>query len=114
MIPLAREDKIVEMLSYVSRQHNKKLLDAFEALKADYPDVKWLYFDGSQRFLDVMNYPDVYGLENVTDACQKVESDLTHCDRYLFFDLVHLAGRAHKEVGKGVIAFLDEAGVKFG
>ena len=104
---------MVEMLSDVSQHHNQKLLAVFEAFQATYPDVEWLYFDVSQRFLNVVTYPEDYGLKNVMDACLDIEDDLSHCDTYLFFDPAHLSGHGHQVIAGYMITYLEQSGTQF-
>ncbi len=112
--PKAREFNNVDQMHYVSNQHNMKLEAEIETFRLLYPDIEWLYFDVNQIFLTAVNHPEHYGLTNVADSCRNMETVLSHCDTYLFFDASHPSARAHQYIGKSAIALLDKAGIEFG
>ncbi len=104
---------VVKVLKkYIKSQvdkENKKLDKALIALRFKYPNVRVNLFDAHRLFLDVMDSPEGFGFENVTEACVKsfggvdekgiVQTDI-HIDHdpvtHLFWDYVHPTTKAHK------------------
>lgn len=127
--PAAIEFDSIETMSYFSRQHNAALDTTVANLKLSYPDVEWLYFDLNQMFTHVIENPAEYGFTNINGTCYNaivneitkksvlkmvasVKSKNQHaCDGFLFFDLVHPTGLAHKIMAEKARLMLDAAGV---
>lgn len=129
--PAAIEFDSIEMMSYFSNEHNKALANTVTELKQSYPDVNWLYFDMNTMFNHVLEHASDYGFTNITGTCSNsVVDDITRksvlrmvarvkpnrmndaCDGYLFFDLVHPTGLAHKIMAEKARIMLDSSGVE--
>lgn len=130
-IPAAVDFEAVDILTYLSKQHNTLLLNSYELLKQKYSDVQWIYFDMNTAFGAVVDEPQNYGFTNTTEPCldlimaedtdvssvlqrgvsstSAVEKDL--CAGYLFFDPVHPTRDAHETLAKKARDFLDAEGV---
>jgi phospholipase/lecithinase/hemolysin len=130
--PAAIEFDAADVMAYLSTQHNEELYRSFNELKEKNSNIEWLYFDLGTMFKDVVNHPENYGFTNVTNTCSnsivddeskksllkmvarvtpKISDDA--CEGYLFFDLVHPTGLAHRLIAEKVRDMLDEAGVVF-
>jgi phospholipase/lecithinase/hemolysin len=113
-IPGAQDFDAVDLLAYVSSQHNKILREKVSEFQAQYPHVQWLYFDISGLMGEIMEKPEAFGFTNVTGTCYeaslpqhvknpvlKMVSTITAknkkdaCEGYLFFDPVHPSAFAH-------------------
>lgn len=133
--PGAVEFQAVEDLSALAKQHNERLLENMDHLKQEHPAVQWLYFDFASLFDEVIDYPEHFGFDNVTETCldntlnikqlkrptvlniaasvRPNQKRLQACDGYVFFDLVHPSGEAHAVVAEQIAAMLREQGVVF-
>lgn len=130
--PAATEFGSVEAFSYFSSQHNQLLIKTVDNFKQKYPDINWLYFNLNKTFDHVLEHPEVYGINNITETCaSSIVDELTRksvlkmvarvkpkagneaCTGYLFFDLVHPTAFAHKIVAEQARIMLDKAGVEF-
>lgn len=130
--PAAVEFDATEAMGHLSSQHNEKLYTLFNALKEKNSEVEWLYYDLATMFTDVISHPDNYGFTNVANTCSnstvddaskksllkmvarvspKIANDA--CEGYLFFDLVHPTGLAHRLIAEKVRHMFDEAGLVF-
>jgi phospholipase/lecithinase/hemolysin len=130
--PAAIEFDAADVMAYLSAQHNEELYKSFSELKDKNSNIEWLYFDLGTMFKDVVNHPENYGFTNVTSTCSnsivddeskksllkmvarvtpKMSDDA--CEGYLFFDLVHPTGLAHRLIAEKVRTMLDQAGVVF-
>lgn len=134
LIPMAREFDAVEDLSYLANTHNKLLREEVNRLQASRPDMKWVYFEVNDVFVDALTYPERYGFKETKKTCYdtleyapsahgilsmaarvkpRFKSEKNPCDTYLFFDPVHPSGRGHKHIGRVGVEALDAAGILF-
>ncbi|KTD33124.1 lysophospholipase A [Legionella nautarum] len=67
--PEAARSNSQELLTKLTLMHNQKLLDKFNALKEEYPNVSWTYFDVYSMLNQVMDSPQQYGISNITQPC---------------------------------------------
>lgn len=130
--PAAVEFDAADVMGYLAARHNEELHKSFDVLKQKNPNIEWLYFDLATMFSDVVDHPEKYGFTNVINTCAsstvnevskksllKMVAQVTPkldndgCDGYLFFDLVHPTGYAHRLIAENVHHMLDEAGVVF-
>lgn len=111
--PLATEMQAEEPLSYLSNRHNDALAAAFEQLKADMPQVQWIYYDVNAAFTEIRDTPERYGFENVSEACLSAKNN-PDCNRYFFFDSVHPTAYTHKLMGEAARLVLEQADIHFG
>lgn len=130
--PAAIEFGSVTEMSYFSTQHNDLIVKNVADLKQAYPEVEWLFFDMNKGFAEVVANAEAYGFTNVTQTCYtslmedstpktvlKVATTIQRklkqdpCDGFLFFDLVHPSGAAHKVMADKARVMLDEAGIQF-
>ena len=130
--PAATEFHAADIMAVFATQHNEMLYDSFNKLKQRHPHVEWLYFDLATMFNDVIENPGTYGFTNVSETCSnsivdevtkksllkmvgsvtpKLNNDA--CDGYLFFDLVHPTGYAHRLIAEKVRQMFDASGVEF-
>ena len=128
--PAAIEFGSIDLFSYYANQHNKSLYQTITSFKEKYPRVNWLFFDLNKALNLLLENPQEYGFSNITGTCANTVADeLTKksvlkmvarvtpkkennaCDGYLFFDLVHPTGLAHKILSEKARVMLDEAGV---
>jgi phospholipase/lecithinase/hemolysin len=131
-IPGAQDFDAVDLLGYLSTNHNKILKEKVDEFKQRYPDVQWLYFDLSALMNDIINHPQTYGFTNVTETCYEaampqassnrvlkmVSTIKPHmkngpCDGYLFFDPVHPSEMAHVIMARKVREMLDRERITF-
>jgi phospholipase/lecithinase/hemolysin len=130
--PAAAEFDAVEVMSYFAHEHNTRLYQTYNQLKQTYPDVEWIYFDLGSMFDDVLTHPEQYGFTNTAGTCSNfIANENTKksvlrmvarvtpkkgnelCEGYLFFDLVHPTGLAHRLISEKVRILLDAQGVQF-
>jgi phospholipase/lecithinase/hemolysin len=130
--PAAIEFESVETMTYFTNEHNQLLSKSVDELKQEYPNVEWLYYDLHQAFDEVMENPEINGFTNIIDTCVKSLVDETTkksvlnmvaavkpkinqdaCTGYLFFDIVHPTGLAHKILSVKARTMLDAAGSEF-
>lgn len=130
--PIAFEYNVSELLSYLTREHNKLLEKTLRHLQRKYPQAHWLLFDSNQAFDQVLESPEQYGLNNTTLSCiasildesgegllsKTVSNSLLNiprdaCNGYLFFDSVHPTEIGHKILSEKIQMMLNESGVKF-
>lgn len=130
--PAAVEFDSVEVMTYLAKEHNHRLKQSINTFREEYPDVEWLYYDLHQALNEVLEHPQEFGFINTTDTCvNSLVDDITKtsvlkmvasvkpkmqqdaCDGYLFFDLVHPTGMAHKVLAEKARIMLDEAGIEF-
>ncbi|MCL9685086.1 GDSL family lysophospholipase PlaA [Legionella maioricensis] len=128
--PAAIEFGSIDLFSYYASQHNKLLDQTISDFKQKYPEVNWLFFDLNNALNLLLENPEQYGFNNITGTCvNAVGNELTKksvlkmvarvtpkkandaCDGYLFFDLLHPTGLAHKILSEKARVMLDEAGV---
>lgn len=128
--PAAIEFNSIPEMTYFSEQHNANLAKTVDDLKTAHPEVEWLYFDMNTMFNNVLEHPADYGITNITGSCansvidevtkhsvlkmvSRVERPLNEhaCDGFLFFDLVHPTGLAHKIMASKAREMLDASGV---
>lgn len=129
--PAAIEFGSIETMSYFSTQHNEALSKTVSNLRQAYPDVEWLFFDMNTAFNEVLEHAADYGFTNITGTCANsivdsqtrtsvlnMVSSVTSknkgdaCEGYLFFDLVHPTGFAHKILADKARTMLDAVGVE--
>jgi phospholipase/lecithinase/hemolysin len=129
--PAAIEFDSIDAMTYLSKMHNQILDTNFLVLKQEHPDVEWLYFDMNDAFGQVVASPSKFGFTNVTGSCvNSIVDDITKksflrmvattsplkttdaCDGYLFFDLVHPTGTAHKMLAEQARKVLDQQSVE--
>ena len=53
----------------LSEMHNRKLVDMIAAEKTKYPDVKFISFDITKFYGEVIAHPENYHIKNLTSAC---------------------------------------------
>lgn len=129
--PAAIEFDTIDEMTYFAKQHNHILSQSIDSFKEAYPDVEWLYYDLHQAFEDVIDRPQDYGFTNITNTCVQFDENITKtsvlkmtaaakpqmkedtCTGYLFFDLVHPTGLAHKILAEKARLMLDQQGVVF-
>lgn len=130
--PAATEFGSVEGLSFYSIQHNSRLTKTVDTFRANNPDVQWIYFDIGTMFNEVIDHASEYGFNNVSGTCSdslksngynssvlqmaaatKPGKDGAVCEGFLFFDLVHPTGLAHKIMADKARILLDSAGIEF-
>ena len=131
-IPLAREFDAVEVLSYLSKQHNDILQKRVNDLQHVHPEVQWIYFDVDVLLHDIMNDPESLGYTNITDTCYEEAAERPSantvlrmvstvkpsfkngaCNGYLFFDPVHPSGPTHVIMAERIRKLFEERGVVF-
>lgn len=130
--PAALEFNAAEVMGYFAHEHNARLLQMHYQLKQNYPEVEWIYYDLGSMFDDVLSHPELYGFSNTTGTCANTvaarntpnsilkmvarvapQKGNEFCEGYLFFDLVHPTGLAHRHIAEKVRLLLDAAGVQF-
>ncbi len=130
--PAARDFDAVDVLTYLSQQHNDALEKTVLSLQSRYPDTQWVYFDINVLLDEMMTYPERYGFTNVTDTCYeeavrnpssksilnmvasvKPQAKNGACDGYLFFDPVHPSAPAHVIMAARTRQLFDEKGIEF-
>lgn len=130
--PAAIEFGSIVELTHFAHEHNRLLNNTLVELKAKHPDVNWLFFDLNKAFDHVLENPQMYGFDNITDTCaNSLVNELTRksvlrmvantspkqsndaCKGYLFFDLVHPTALAHEILAEKARIMLDAAGVEF-
>lgn len=130
--PAAKDFDAVNLMSELSLKHNASLKKTVADLESEDPSVQWFYFDVSDVFDDMMNFPDHYGFTNTTNTCYeemvnnpseksvlkmvssvKARASIDACTGFLFFDPVHPSEPAHVVMAEKTKQMLDEAGVKF-
>ncbi len=133
-IPAARDFDAVDVLTYLSKQHNIMLEKNVKELQGLYPSVQWLFFDINYVLDDIMVNPGPYGFTNVKDTCYEevidqhspknrsilkmVASVKPHkgpdaCNGHLFFDPVHPSGPVHQLMAERTKMMFDEIGITF-
>jgi phospholipase/lecithinase/hemolysin len=133
--PVARDMDAQSILTFFSNRHNQQLAQLVEELKVTYPSVQWIQFDIRSALDDLLIHPELNGFVNVTDSCYESSMDeeslkhgsvglkvaatikptlqSTACDGYLFFDLVHPSGLAHKILARRVRDVLINSKIEF-
>ncbi|AUH70767.1 lysophospholipase A [Legionella sainthelensi] len=129
--PAAIEFGTIDELTYFATKHNSMLSQSIDTFKQAYPDVEWLYYDLHQAFEEVIDSPQDYGFTNITNTCVQFDESISKtsvlkmaaaakpqmqedaCTGYLFFDLVHPTGLAHKILAEKARLMLDQQGIVF-
>ena len=129
--PAAREFDEVDILSYFSKRHNDALEKNMGVLQKHYPDTQWVYFDINHMLNEVMDSPEQFGFNNITDTCYEdamakanpksllkmvatfQRGRANACDGHLFFDPVHPSAPAHQIMADRLIALFEEKGITF-
>lgn len=129
--PAALEFGSIDGMTHFAKKHNHLLSQAIENFKQEYPEVQWLYYDLYQAFDEVIEHPQDYGFTNITNTCVVFDEEITKrsvlkmvaavkpemkrdaCMGYLFFDLVHPTGLAHKILADKARLMLAQEGVDF-
>ncbi|MBI2786874.1 MAG: SGNH/GDSL hydrolase family protein [Legionella longbeachae] len=130
--PAAIEFESIDSMTIFAKEHNKLLSMTIDDFKQQYPDVEWLHYDLYQAFDEVVEHPQDYGFTNITETCvNSVVDEIVEptvlkmvatinskkradaCSGFLFFDLVHPTGLAHKILAEKAQTMLEEAGVEF-
>lgn len=63
-------------ISKMSQLHNDKMASMVASEKQRHPDLKFMLFDITQDFSDIINNPEKYRLKNTKEACYKGDYDL--------------------------------------
>ncbi|MCX7116983.1 MAG: SGNH/GDSL hydrolase family protein [Legionellales bacterium] len=135
LTPAARDFDAVDVLTYLSLEHNARLEQKVNELRNRYPNVEWYFFDVNESFSDMIYSPEKYGFTNVLGTCyeEAVDGLKSHhsilkmvstvkpkahlsgdaCQGYLFFDPVHPSGAAHQYMADKTRQLLDKHGVVF-
>lgn len=132
--PLAREFEMEKALTYVSKEHNQRLLNNVKELQKTNPNTQWIFYDVESKLNELLDYPSAHGFNNITDICCHFELDRANtksnvvlqlamkikpnqstdvCEGHLFFDPVHPTVAAHEILAKEAKNLLDNAGVEF-
>lgn len=134
--PIAREFDAKATLDALSRAHNDALKAAVEGLRAEYPDVQWLFYDTEGMQSTILKNPQEFGFTNTQDTCVDLISEenmrpgvlpmvsrarmsrlmkrsMDACDGYMFFDAVHVTGPLHQIMADEVRVLLENAGLGF-
>jgi phospholipase/lecithinase/hemolysin len=69
LTPAAKVANNQALLSELSTRHNQKLLEKYNKLKEQYPNVRFAYYDVNAVFNKVVSSPQQYGFTNVTAPC---------------------------------------------
>lgn len=129
--PAAIEFDAREGLSYLSKQHNARLLESIKTLETNFPRVKWIHYDVGTKLDEILNEPASYGFNNTSETCYNALMDknnkpsvlrmvaavngnqrVDNCDGYLFFDLVHPTTVAHKIIADKARTLLELKGIR--
>lgn len=130
--PAARDFDSVDVLTYISKQHNETLEKTVTNFQSQYPDTQWIYFDINVLLDEMMLNPGRYGFTNVTDTCYE-EAVRDHssqsilkmvatanplakkgaCEGYMFFDPVHPSAPAHVVMAERTKMLFDAKGIEF-
>jgi phospholipase/lecithinase/hemolysin len=68
-MPYAVEKGNEQLLTQLVKVHNEKLAARVEALKADYPEVTFVYFDIHSFFNQALDHAADYGFDNTQEPC---------------------------------------------
>ncbi len=133
-IPAAKDFDAVPLLTELSTKHNAKLKEMISEFEVSTPSVQWLYFDINNVMNELLDFPERYGLTNITDTCYeemvnepsdesilkmvsrvKAHAKAPHnaCSGYLFFDPVHPSETAHLLMVEQTKKMFDEKGITF-
>ena len=131
-IPAAHDFDAVEVLTYLSMQHNQTLAASIVDFQNKYPDVQWLYYDVNTIFDEMVQNPQRFGFTNVTETCYEEsvrgpsatvvlqmaaaavpKSKGNACQGYLFFDPVHPSATAHIAMAESIRQLLDTNHIQF-
>lgn len=138
--PWAVQNEIPEIadvpkaLTAFSDLHNQQLIQTWQSLRDQHPEVQWLYFRSDQLFQEIQETPQKYGFNNITDSCYDVVSEQNGhqsvlkmvskvhlqrkispeaCNQYFFFDIVHPTKHVHALMAQRIKALLDEQQIAF-
>ncbi len=136
--PAATEAEASELLTKLTLEHNTRLTQMIDGFRSQYSDSKWVYVNIGELFQDLFQHPEQYGIspEVLYDYCYdkytamplknismlKVAASIKPlaageqadpCDGYLFFDLVHPTGHAHRVLADKASEILVQSGVEF-
>lgn len=119
-----------DALSYLSKEHNRRLFESIKTLEVNYPHVKWIHYDVGTKLDEILNEPESYGFNNITETCYDALMDksqkpsllqmvasvnasqrVDNCEGYLFFDPVHPTSVAHKIIADKARTLLETEGV---
>lgn len=67
--PEASKENHQELLTELTVKHNQKLLDKYNELKEEYPNVNFAYFDVYSLFNQLMSAPQQFSITNIKDPC---------------------------------------------
>ncbi|EHL30682.1 SGNH/GDSL hydrolase family protein [Legionella drancourtii] len=67
--PGAKKANNQALLSELSAKHNQKLVDKYNSLKEQYPNVSFVYFDVNTVFKQLVADPQQFELSNTTEPC---------------------------------------------
>lgn len=120
-----------ENLTYLSKEHNSRLLESIKSLQVNYPHVKWVHYDVGTKLDEILNEPASYGFNNTTETCYDALVDknqkpsilsmvasvsantrVDNCEGYLFFDPVHPSSAAHKIIADKARTLLEFEGIR--
>lgn len=135
-VPAAIEYDAVKELGYMSLEHNRRLKQLTQQLKATYPEVTFIDYDVTVVMDDLIEHPEQYGFTNVVSTCSELEDEpqsmtsLKHslflstvqhqgmvlderCYGYLFFDLYHPTAHAHVIMADTIYDLLKQMNLRF-
>ncbi|MCP4744561.1 MAG: SGNH/GDSL hydrolase family protein [Desulfobacteraceae bacterium] len=99
---------ISPLATFLTQQFNNALADVIDSFKAQYPDINVYEFDAYALLQDIIDTPEAYGFNNVSQVCPSFnEADnFDNSAGYLFWDLIHPTTEAHKEFANQIISIL--------
>lgn len=99
------------LLDQLAGDFNTAYDSALDTLEANLDGVQLYRVDFHAVLDDMLNHPDLYSLQNVTEAAIDKDSLEYHPDfkdDFLFWDDLHPAAQFHKELGDAAVAALPE------
>ena len=73
--PAAMEFDSQDDLKQMSDTHNRMLFERIAALKAKYPDVRWVVYDVTEIMGDIIVHPDAHGFKDGVHTCCEFMQD---------------------------------------
>lgn len=109
-LPATRNTDASSSLSALTKSHNLYLSKSLQRLEQELDsNLKIVEFDVYSLYKEVIDNPDKFGLNNISDSCLKELSVCKHPDKFLFWDDIHPTRVAHQILGKTAFSKIDRA-----